>query len=65
MKLKNLIVPAVAIVVIAAILLGVNVGTSALRAQNIQKEHIYIDTMTRCCESMRYKCRRKRVLITL
>ena len=42
MKLKNLIVPAVAIVVIAAILLGVNVGTSALRAQNIQKEHIYM-----------------------
>ena len=42
MKLKNILVPAAAILIAAAILLGVNLGTSALRAKNIQEEHIYM-----------------------
>ena len=42
MKLKNIIVPAIAILVSAAVLLGVNFGTANLRAQNIQKEHVYM-----------------------
>lgn len=42
MKLKNVLVPAIAILVAAAVLLGVNFGTANLRAQNIQKEHVYM-----------------------
>ena len=42
MKLKNVFVPAIAILVAAAILLCVSYGTSAIRAENIQKEHIYM-----------------------
>ena len=40
MKMKNILVPAITILVTAALLLGVGVGTSQLRADNIQKEHI-------------------------
>lgn len=39
---KNIFVPAIAIALAAAILLGLNLGTSALRADNIQKEHIHM-----------------------
>lgn len=39
---KNIIVPALAILLAAAVLLGVNMGTSALRSENIQKEHIHM-----------------------
>ena len=42
MKLKNVLVPAIAILAAAAILLCVSYGTSAIRAENIQKEHIYM-----------------------
>ncbi len=42
MKLKNVLVPAITILVMAAILFGVASGTAALRAANIQKEHIYM-----------------------
>ena len=42
MKLKNILVPAAAILVVAAILFAVGSGTAALRAENIQKEHIYM-----------------------
>jgi len=42
MKLKNVIVPAIAIVLMAALLFGVSAGTAKLRAENIQKEHIYM-----------------------
>lgn len=37
---KNILVPAVAILVMAAVLFGVSAGLSDLRAANIQKEHI-------------------------
>lgn len=37
---KSIFVPVIAIILAAAVLLGVNMGTSALRAENIQKEHI-------------------------
>lgn len=37
---KNIFVPVIAIILAAAVLLGVNMGTSALRAENIQKEHV-------------------------
>jgi len=40
MKIKNIIVPAAAIIIMAAILLGVSLGTDKLRAENIQNEHI-------------------------
>lgn len=39
---KNIIVPVVAILLAALLLLGVNAGTSALRAKNIQDEHIHM-----------------------
>ena len=42
MKMKNVLVPAITILVVAAILLGVGYGTAGLRAANIQKEHIYM-----------------------
>ena len=42
MKLKNVLVPAIAILVMAAVLFGVASGTAGLRAANIQKEHIYM-----------------------
>lgn len=38
--MKNIFLPAVAIAVMAAILLGAFVGLSDLRAENIQKEHV-------------------------
>ena len=37
---KNIFVPAIAIILAAALLLGVNLLTSGLRAENIQKEHV-------------------------
>ena len=37
---KNIFVPVIAIVLAAAVLLGVNCFTAELRAENIQKEHI-------------------------
>ena len=37
---KSIFVPVIAIILAAAVLLGVNMGTSALRAKNIQNEHI-------------------------
>ena len=40
MKIKNILVPAVVIIVMAAVLLGVSMGTGRLRADNIQKEHV-------------------------
>ena len=40
MKIKNILVPAIAIIVMAAVLLGVGMATSQLRADNIQKEHV-------------------------
>jgi len=40
MKIKNIIVPAAAIIIMAAILLGVSLGTDKLRAENIQNEHV-------------------------
>ena len=39
---KYTLVPAVAILVMAAILLGASAGLSGLRAENIRKEHIYM-----------------------
>lgn len=42
MKLKNVLVPAVAILVMAVLLFAVGSGTAGLRAENIQKEHIYM-----------------------
>ena len=40
MKIKNILVPAIAILVMAALLLAVGMGTNELRAANIQKEHV-------------------------
>lgn len=40
MKLKNILVPAITIIIMAAILLCVSNATTGLRAENIQKEHI-------------------------
>ena len=40
MKLKNVLMPAVTILVTAAVLFGVASGTAGLRAANIQKEHV-------------------------
>ena len=40
MKIKNILVPAIAIIIMAAVLLGVGMGTEQLRADNIQKEHV-------------------------
>ena len=40
MKIRNILVPAITIVVMAAILLCAGMGTSAIRAENIQNEHI-------------------------
>lgn len=40
MKIKNILVPAIAIIVMAAVLFGVGMGTAQLRADNIQKEHV-------------------------
>ena len=42
MKLKNVLVPAVTIFVMAVLLFAVGSGTAGLRAANIQKEHIYM-----------------------
>ena len=42
MKLKQVLVPAIAILLTAALLFAVSAGTAALRAENIQKEHIYM-----------------------
>ena len=39
---KYTLVPALAILVMAAILMGASAGLSDLRAENIQKEHIYM-----------------------
>jgi len=39
---KNIFVPVIAIALAAVLLLGVNLGTSRLRADNIRKEHIYM-----------------------
>ena len=40
MKIKNILVPAIAIIAMAAVLLTVGMGTNSLRAGNIQKEHV-------------------------
>ena len=40
MKIKNILVPAIAIIAAAAVLLFVGMGTNALRAENIQNEHV-------------------------
>ena len=40
MKIKNILVPAIAIILTAAVLFGVGTLTSDLRAENIQKEHV-------------------------
>ena len=42
MKLKNILVPAFTILVVAAVLFGVASCTAGIRAENIQKEHIYM-----------------------
>ena len=42
MKRKTILVPAITILVAAAILFGVVSGTAGIRAENIQKEHIYM-----------------------
>lgn len=42
MVTKYTLVPALAILVMAAILLGANLGLSDLRAENIREEHIYM-----------------------
>lgn len=39
---RSVLVPVITILLMAAILLGVNVGTGELRAANIQAEHIYM-----------------------
>lgn len=40
MKIKNILVPAIAVIAMAAVLLFVGMGTNALRAENIQNEHV-------------------------
>lgn len=40
MKLKNILIPALTILIAAAVLLGANAGLSGVRAQNIQQEHV-------------------------
>ena len=42
MNRKNIFVPALSILLMAAVLLGVSAGLSDLRATNIQKEHLYM-----------------------
>ena len=42
MKLKNVLIPALAILVMAGILLGAGLATSELRARNVQKEHVHM-----------------------
>jgi len=42
MNIRNILVPAIAIALMAAILFGVSAGLSDLRASNIQKEHIHM-----------------------
>jgi len=42
MKLKNILIPAAAVLVMAALLLGANWGLAGVRAANIQKEHVYM-----------------------
>lgn len=42
MNIKSILVPAVTILLMAAILFGASAGLSDLRAANIQKEHIYM-----------------------
>jgi len=40
MKIKNILVPAIAILLMAAVLFAVGMGTNELRAANLQKEHV-------------------------
>ena len=40
--MKNVLVPAIAVLLMAALLFGVSAGLSDLRAENIQKEHIHM-----------------------
>ena len=40
--MKNVLVPAIAVLLMAALLFGASAGLSDLRAENIQKEHIHM-----------------------
>ena len=40
MKIKNILVPAIAVALMAVLLLAVGSGTSAIRTENIQREHV-------------------------